>query len=187
MLMTKIYELAMCGDASIRGAKVTGLDTTNNALLVSRSSRPFLPSAPTVKRDREEMCNHESGPRGCTRRACPYEHVLEETRGTGLRHRRALNQFLGFTLPQEAASGVDAKRQRTSPSPNSRQARSPQRRRDDRPDRRRDDRQDRRQDRRPDQRRGRDDRRSFQPQAQPRHPAGTSAVQPQAKITELRQ
>ena len=71
MLMTKIYELAMCGDASIRGAKVTGLDTTNNALLVSRSSRPFLPSAPAVKRDREEMCNHESGPRGCTRRACP--------------------------------------------------------------------------------------------------------------------
>jgi hypothetical protein len=49
-----------------------------------RPSRVPPSSDSAVKRNRDELSNHECGPRGCTRRVCPYEHLLEATRGTGL-------------------------------------------------------------------------------------------------------
>ena len=202
LLLDKVFELATCGDASIRGAKVTGLEANNHP--VTLTSLSLSSSANAGKRTRELNCEFELGPRGCARRACPYEHVLEATRGTGLRHRQELNEFLGLSLDQDsppAAKRVrrdqrERRRQRTSSSsPSLSPERRRENRRPDRPDRRPDRRQERRlgwvnqQDRRQDQRQSQQDRRpdQRQPRRDDRRPMAPRPTPTTAKIVELKE
>lgn len=108
LLLQRVYELALMKDACVRGAKVTGLVTNDDP--PPPSSSHSSANADTAKRKIDAPCEHERGPRGCTRKRCPFEHIIEETRGTGLQFRRKLERYLGTKLPREDSPPPAAKR-----------------------------------------------------------------------------
>jgi hypothetical protein len=106
-LIRRVDQLVMEGDAALKGA-LTNTDNPSATSAASSSNagkrRADGKDEATAKKIRNgaELCPWEQGLKGCIKAECPYPHLLEETRATGLQFRALLNQQLGTQLPQAA-------------------------------------------------------------------------------------
>jgi hypothetical protein len=106
-LIRRVDQLVMEGDVALKGALTNAAHAPANSIASASNSgkrRADGKDDATVKKIRNgaELCPWEQGLKGCIKAECPYPHLLEETRGTGLQFRALLNQQLGTQLPQAA-------------------------------------------------------------------------------------